>query len=50
MHVHVRSEEGEAKYWLESNVELAKNHRLKQFELRQIESTIKAHYYEFVKD
>lgn len=47
MHVHVRSEDGEAKYWLEPNIELAKNPRLKQFELRQIESTIKAHYDEF---
>ena len=27
MHVHVISGDGEAKYWLEPEIELAKNHR-----------------------
>jgi len=27
MHVHVISSEGEAKYWLEPEIELSKNHR-----------------------
>jgi hypothetical protein len=49
MHVHVRSKDGEAKFWLDPNIELAKNHHLKPSELRQIETTIKAHCDEFIE-
>ena len=28
VHIHIESAEGEAKYWLEPNVELARNYRL----------------------
>lgn len=44
MHVHVLCGDGEAKYWLEPEVELAKNHRLSRSQLKQIEELIEAHY------
>jgi hypothetical protein len=43
MHVHVMSGAGEAKYWLEPEIELAKNHQLSRKELREIEEIIEAH-------
>ena len=46
MHVHVMSGQGEAKYWLEPQLELAKNHKLSRTELREIEQIIEAHFNE----
>lgn len=46
MHVHVMSGAGEAKYWLEPEIELAKNHQLSRRELREIEEIIEAHFNE----
>ena len=43
MHVHVMSARGEAKYWLEPQLELAKNYQLSRTELREIERIIEAH-------
>lgn len=43
MHVHVMSGSGEAKYWLEPQLELAKNYHLARTELREIEQIIEAH-------
>ena len=43
-HVHVMSGQGEAKYWLEPQLELAKNHKLTRIELREIEQIIEAHF------
>ena len=48
MHVHVRSPDGECKFWLEPTVELAKNHRLSQEQLRQIEQIVEAHADELI--
>jgi len=39
-HVHVRSPDGEAKFWLEPEVELAKNHGLSQRELKELEKIV----------
>ncbi|MDH5552508.1 MAG: DUF4160 domain-containing protein [Nitrosomonas sp.] len=47
MHVHVYSSDGEAKFWLEPEIELAKNYRLSRIQLRQIETIIEEHYDEF---
>ena len=47
-HVHVFSEEGEAKFWLEPNIELAKNYRYSSKHLKQIEKLIEEHYHEIV--
>ena len=44
MHVHVYCGEGEAKYWLEPEIELARNHRLSGLQLKQIEELIEVHY------
>ena len=49
MHVHVRSAEGEAKFWLEPEILLAKNYRLKDSQLRKIESTIEEHFDELIE-
>ena len=48
MHVHVISGDGEAKSWLEPEVELAKNHRYSRKQLKQIESLIEIHYNELI--
>ena len=47
MHIHVVCSDGEAKFWLNPNIELAKNHNLSQVQLKEIESLIKVHYDEF---
>jgi len=44
MHVHVYSGNGEVKYWLEPEIELARNHHLSRVQLRQIEQLIEDHY------
>lgn len=40
-HVHVRSSDGEAKFWLEPKIELALNRGLSKKELKELESVIK---------
>lgn len=47
MHVHVVSGDGEAKYWMEPKLELAKNYRYNRAQLREIEILIWNHYHEF---
>ncbi len=44
MHIHVQSTEGEAKFWLEPEIELAKNHRFSRQQLKEIEALIEARY------
>jgi hypothetical protein len=48
VHVHVRSGDGEAKFWLKPQIELAVNHGLRSSELRDIETIIEAHYDELI--
>ncbi len=40
MHVHVYCADGEAKVWLEPNVELARSFRLSSQQLREIRSIV----------
>lgn len=40
--------DGEAKFWLEPQVELAYNHKLSRKQLRDIEALIDEHYEEIV--
>lgn len=40
-HIHVRSPDGEAKFWLEPEIELAKNHGFSQKELKELASIVK---------
>ncbi len=49
MHVHVHSEDGEAKFWLDPQIELAQNHHLSRHQLNDIELILKEHYDE-IKD
>lgn len=46
MHVHVMHANGEAKFWLEPEIEIAKNHRLLPAELKEIRQIIEVHYNE----
>ena len=48
MHVHVRSSDGEAKFWLEPEIELAKNYHYSRKQLKEIESFIEVHYSELI--
>ncbi len=47
MHVHVTASEGEAKYRLEPNIELARNHKLSRAQLKEIGQIIEVHHDEF---
>jgi len=47
--VHVVSPKGEVKFWLEPEVNLAKNYRFKANELNEIKKLIKEHYEEIIK-
>ena len=48
MHVHVISSDGEAKFWLEPEIELANNYNYSRKQLKTIESLVEAHYNELV--
>ena len=43
MHVHVQSADGEAKFWLEPTIELARNYGLSATDLRQVEQSVNGH-------
>ncbi|BBE11031.1 hypothetical protein HH1059_10980 [Halorhodospira halochloris] len=48
MYVHVISTDGEAKFWLEPDLQLARNYRYGRPQLREIEALIGVHYDELV--
>lgn len=48
IHVHINCADGEAKYWLEPEIELAKNYRLSKSQLKQTELLIEDHYNELI--
>jgi hypothetical protein len=48
MHVHIVSGDGEAKFWLEPDLELAKNHGYNRQQLKEIESLVEDHRDELV--
>ena len=45
-HVHVSCSDGEAKWWLEPDIELAYNHRLSAKQLRETEVIIRENFQE----
>ena len=47
MHVHVGNQDGEAKFWLEPEVELARNFPLSGVQLREVEEIVVRHQDEF---
>ena len=48
MHVHVISGGGEAKYWLEPEIELAKSYHYTNKQLKEIEELVEVHYNELI--
>jgi hypothetical protein len=48
MHVHVVSADGEAKFWLEPQIALAKSYHLTSRQLSEIESILEAHRDELI--
>ncbi len=47
-HVHIISGDGEAKFWLEPDIELAKNYRYTSKQLKAIEKLIEEHRNELI--
>jgi len=47
VHVHVLCADGEAKFWLEPEIELAKNVGLTRRQLREVEQIVEEHRDEF---
>ena len=43
MHVHVSSTEGEAKFWMEPKIELARSYGIKDIDINRIKELIKEH-------
>lgn len=48
MHVHVASGKGEAKFWLEPQIEMVKNHGYNLSQLHEITNLIEEHRHEFI--
>ena len=48
-HIHIQCEHGEAKFWLDPQIELAKNYKLSRKELNEVEKIIEDHYEDFIK-
>ena len=40
LHIHVQSADGEAKFWVDPKIELARNHGLSAQDLRRVEQVI----------
>lgn len=47
-HVHVISGDGEAKFWIEPDIELANNHGYSSQQLKEIEALVEGHRNELV--
>jgi hypothetical protein len=43
MHIHVDSAEGEAKFWIEPEIELARSHGLPERELTRLRKLVEEH-------
>ncbi len=48
MHVHAVSGDGEAKFWLEPELQMAKAYRYNRQQLKVIESLIEEHHHELI--
>ncbi len=47
MHIHVICADGETKFWLEPEIEIARNYNLSRAQLKEVENIIEEHYDEF---
>lgn len=43
MHIHVQGPEGEAKFWIEPGIELARNENLREKDLNKVRQAIEEH-------
>jgi hypothetical protein len=50
MHIHVQTPEGEAKFWMEPKIELAKMIKLKPKELGRLKKIIEEHREEIINE
>jgi len=50
MHIHVVSAKGEAKYWLEPSVTLARSYNYSPSQLWAIKSLVEEHQHEFIAE
>ncbi len=48
MHIHIISGDGEAKFWLEPDIELAQNYHYSRKQLKDIEKLIGEHRNELI--
>jgi len=48
MHVHIISGDGEAKFWLEPEIALARNYYYNSKQLKEIKSLLEIHYDELI--
>ena len=48
MHVHIVSGDGEEKFWLEPEIELARNYRYTRKQLKDVEKLIEEHQDELI--
>jgi len=48
MHVHIVSGSGEAKFWLDPEIELARNYGFVRKQLKEIESLVEVHHNELI--
>ena len=46
-HIHIYCQEGETKFWIEPQIELAKNYKLSRKQLNEIEKIIEDNYENF---
>ena len=47
MHIHISCPDGEEKFWLLPEIELARNYKLSKVQLKAIEKLIEDHYDDF---
>ncbi|MEA1880287.1 MAG: DUF4160 domain-containing protein [Campylobacterota bacterium] len=47
--MHIQCQHGEAKFWLDPQIELAKNYKLTKKELNEVEKIIEEHFEDFIK-
>lgn len=43
MHIHVDSPDGEAKFWMEPEIQLARNHRFSEQDLARLRKLVEEH-------
>jgi hypothetical protein len=50
MHIHVQTPDGEAKFWMEPEIELAESVKIKELETNRLKKIIKEHQEEIIHE